>query len=210
MKLETKCLIVALSATILAWPASIYMQRAEHRQHLEQRRIEKLQIELDAKEKQIKQDELKRKELEAQLQAKLERDKFLATLHFSVGGAPAEKVRDALAFYLDKGLSKTATAYLVGNLIAESRLDHTNKTGDGGHAWGLAQWHPNRRYDMPATYEGQLAFVLTEMQRTTPSAYNIITNDPSPSSAAQAMKIFEGYSIEGARFSYAQQILGRI
>lgn len=213
MKLETKFLIIALLAIVLAIPVSIALKHRSHELKIEKSERQQLQIQLKSVEQKAEQDrlelekqQLKNQELEKQLQSKKERDAWLASLTFPVGGAPAHKVRDALAYYLDQGLSKTAAAYLVGNLVAESNLDHTNKTGDGGRAWGLAQWHANRRYDMPADYHGQLAFVLTEMQRQTPEAYRLITNDPTPQQAAQAMKIFEGYGVEGGRFAYAQQI----
>lgn len=217
MKLETKFLIIAVLAIALAIPVAFALQQRTHQIKIEKSQRNELQIQLDTKQKifeqqQIETEKLKQENdaLQKQIQAKHERAEYLAKLEFPVGNAPAWKVRDALAFYLDKGLSKTAAAYLVGNLVAESNLDHTNKSGDGGLAHGLAQWHPNRRHDMPAGYHDQLAFVLTEMQRTTPEAYKLITSNPTPYEAAQAMKIFEGYGVEGGRNALAQSILKRI
>lgn len=224
MKLEKPFLIVALLAIIMSLPTAYAINKRSNLLKIERSENHRLELDIKSKdeviqekdrqlqhEQQLKeQEQQKNLELQKQLQAKIEREQWLASLRFPVGPAPADKVGDALAFYLDKGLSKTAASYLVGNLVAESHLDHTNKTGDGGLAWGLAQWHPNRRHDMPADYHGQLAFVLTEMQRQTPEAYRIITNNPSEHDAARAMKIFEGYGIEGARFHYAKVILNKI
>lgn len=224
MKLEKPFLIIALLAIVISLPTAYAIGKRTNLLNIERSQKQHLQLEIKSKDDALREQQLKveqehqqklelekqNQELQKQLQAKIQRDQWLASLRFPVGPAPADKVGDALAFYLDKGLSKTAASYLVGNLVAESHLDHTNKTGDGGLAWGLAQWHPNRRHDMPADYHGQLQFVLTEMQRTTPEAYRIITNNPSEYDAARAMKIFEGYGIEGARFSYAAHILQKI
>lgn len=217
MKLETKFLIIALLSLLLAIPVSYALQHRSRAFKIEKSERQRLQIQVKSVEEKAEHDRMellqeqqRNQELQKKLESKLKRDAWLASLTFRVGNAPADKVRDALAFYLDAGLSKTAAAYLVGNLVAESNLDHTNKTGDGGKAHGLAQWHPNRRYDMPEDYHGQLAFVLTEMKRQTPEAHEIITNNPSPAQAAMAMKIFEGYGIEGARFTYAAQIAAKL
>lgn len=224
MKLEKPFLIIALMAIVISLPTAYAISTRTHLLQIERSEKQNLQLQIESKDEvlqkkdaelkreQEKQQELQKQnqELQQKLQAKIQREQYIASLSFSVGGAPADKVGTALAHYMDKGLSKTAAAYLVGNLIAESKLDHTNKTGDGGLAWGLAQWHPNRRHDMPADYHGQLDFVLHEMQRQTPRAYEIVTGNPSPSDMAVAMKIFEGYGVEGGRYLYGQQILSRI
>lgn len=224
MKLEKPFLIIALVAIVISLPTAYAIGKRTQLLNIERSEKQHLQLEIKSKDdvmrqkdlqlqqEQQKQNELQKQneELQRKLQAKIQREQYIASLSFSVGGAPADKVGTALAHYMDKGLSKTAAAYLVGNLIAESKLDHTNKTGDGGLAWGLAQWHPNRRHDMPADYMGQLDFVLHEMQRQTPQAYAIVTGNPSPSDMAVAMKIFEGYGVEGGRYLYGQHILSRI
>lgn len=224
MKLEKPFLTIALLAIVISLPTAYAINKRTSLLNIERSQKQNLQLQIKSKddllrekdaqiqqELKLKQEEQqKNQELQKQLQAKIEREQYIASLSFSVGGAPAEKVGTALAFYMDKGLTKTAASYLVGNLIAESKLDHTNTTGDGGRAHGLAQWHPNRRHDMPADYEGQLQFVLTEMQRQTPQAYAIVTGNPSPSDMAEAMKIFEGYGIEGGRYALGQAILNKI
>lgn len=224
MKLEKPFLIIALVAIVISLPTAYAIGKRTQLLNIERSEKQHLQLEIKSKDDVMRQKDLQlqqeqekklelqkqNEELQRKLQAKIQREQYIASLSFSVGGAPADKVGTALAHYMDKGLSKTAAAYLVGNLIAESKLDHTNKTGDGGLAWGLAQWHPNRRHDMPADYIGQLDFVLHEMQRQTPQAYAIVTGSPSPSDMAVAMKIFEGYGVEGGRYLYGQHILSRI
>ena len=224
MKLEKPFLIIALLAIVISLPTAYAISKRTSLLNIERSQKQHLQLEIKSKDDALREQQLKveqehqqklelekqNQELQKQLQAKKERDAYIASLSFSVGGAPADKVGTALVYYMDKGLSKTASAYLVGNLIAESKLDHTNTTGDGGRAWGLAQWHPNRRHDMPADYKGQLEFVLVEMQRQTPKAYEIVTGNPSPQDMAVAMKIFEGYGIEGGRHQLGQLIHSRI
>ncbi len=217
MRLYKQFIALAILALVLAIPLSIAIKNRKHQLDIERSEKSNLQnkiqesIEQIEKEKLLQQEIQKQNdELKKQLEAKIKRKQWLATLEFPVAQAPAWKVRDALAYYTEQGLTKTATAYLVGNLVAESGLDHTNTTGDGGRAHGLAQWHPNRRHDMPADYHAQLAFVLVEMKRQTPQAYELLTTDPTEAEAAQAMKIFEGYGIEGGRFANARAILARI
>lgn len=216
MKLELKFLVITLIAIIAAIPVSDALQKRTKALKIEREVNNSLNIKIDSLQKQLeeqqKREEQIRQEnesLQKQLEAKKAREAFLAGLTFPVGNAPAWKVRDALAYYMDQGLTKTAASYLVGNLVAESAL-REDAVGDGGRAVGLAQWHPNRRYDMPTGFHDQLAFVLTEMRRQTPAAYEIITNNPTASEAAYAMKVFEAYGIEGHRFVYAEHILNRI
>lgn len=224
MKLEKPFLIIALLAIVMSLPAAYAISRKANLLKMERSENQHLRLDVKSKDETLKQKDLQiqqeqerqrelqkqNDELEKKLQAKIKREQWLASLHIPVGGAPPDKVADALAFYMDKGLTKTAASYLVGNLVAESKLDHTNKTGDGGRAWGLAQWHPNRRHDMPADYHGQLNFVLVEMRRQTPQAYEIVTGNPTPYDMQVAMKIFEGYGIEGGRYQYGAHILSRI
>lgn len=216
MKLESKFLTIAIFAIIAAIPISHNMEKRTNELNSERRQNSGLHVEIKSLHKQLEEQQIKDQQirdenlkLQKALQAKIKREEFLATLTFPVGSAPAWKVRDALAFYIDSGMTKTAAAYLVGNLVAESGLDENN-VGDGGLALGLAQWHPNRRPDMPADFHGQLKFVLIEMQRQTPSAHSIIFNDPTPSEASYAMKVFEAYGVEGGRGTYANYILERI
>lgn len=56
----------------------------------------------------------------------------------------SDKKLYAKQFFMNKGLSEHAASGIVGNLIVESNLNTTAK-GDGGKAFGIAQWHPNRQ-----------------------------------------------------------------
>ena len=61
-----------------------------------------------------------------------------------VTGTKAERMKDAMMYLMKKGYTKNAAAGIVGNLLMESGLN-TNLPGDSGAAYGIAQWHANRR-----------------------------------------------------------------
>lgn len=54
------------------------------------------------------------------------------------------KPEEAQAFFESKGWTKEQAAGIVGNLFVESGL-RTDAEGDGGKAYGIAQWHPDRQ-----------------------------------------------------------------
>jgi len=104
----------------------------------------------------------------------------------------AGRAGTAFQFFVNQGLTNEQAAGFVGNLMAESgnNLDHT-AVGDGGRAWGIAQWHPDRRrrweqwrnrrwtQENPPRFEEQLRFIWYELQNQERRAYNRIrqTND---------------------------------
>lgn len=59
-------------------------------------------------------------------------------------GDVAGRAREAMQRLMAKNYSKNAAAGIVGNLIEESGL-RVNAVGDGGRAFGIAQWHPDRQ-----------------------------------------------------------------
>lgn len=74
-------------------------------------------------------------------------------------------------FFESKGWSAAQAAGIVANLQAESNLN-PGATGDGGKAYGIAQWHPDRQAAFAkwagkdikgSTLDEQLAFVHYEM-----------------------------------------------
>jgi hypothetical protein len=78
---------------------------------------------------------------------------------------------DAMKFFMDKGWSKEQAAGIVSNLVAESGLK-PGASGDGGKAFGAAQWHPDRQADFrkwlgkdieKSTLQEQYGFVHYEM-----------------------------------------------
>jgi len=78
---------------------------------------------------------------------------------------------EALNFFKSKGWTDEQAAGIVGNLKIESGLK-TDEVGDGGTAYGIAQWHPPRQaifksvFGKPiqkSTFKEQLEFVQYEL-----------------------------------------------
>lgn len=83
---------------------------------------------------------------------------------------------DAVVFYISEGWTPEQALGIVGNLLRESGLN-PNAVGDGGKAFGLAQWHPDRQArakklygDEWKTFENQLKFVHHELNTTEKAA----------------------------------------
>lgn len=121
----------------------------------------------------------------------------------AVGSATSESVTTAIEFYQKKDITNVGVAYLVGNFVAESGL-RPDQPGDDGLALGIAQWHPERRVGLPTTLEGQLEYAWNEIQAYPLKNALYSTNE---SLLMSAIKRYEGYSVQGKRFEYAQQIL---
>ncbi|HEY8355730.1 MAG TPA: phage tail tip lysozyme, partial [Methylophilaceae bacterium] len=84
---------------------------------------------------------------------------------------PQSGVLDPMRFFMGMGWTKEQAAGIVANLKHESNLD-PHAVGDGGKAYGVAQWHPDRQknfekwagksiYD--STAEEQMRFVHYEL-----------------------------------------------
>ncbi|MDP3351810.1 MAG: phage tail tip lysozyme [Hydrogenophaga sp.] len=88
------------------------------------------------------------------------------------GGAGAGgKKMDAMAFFQRMGWTRDQAAGIVANLQHESNMD-PRAVGDGGKAYGIAQWHPDRQRNFEkwsgksmrdSSLEEQLAFVNFEL-----------------------------------------------
>jgi hypothetical protein len=122
--------------------------------------------------------------------------------------APSATILDATAYLINKGVVPRAAKYIVGNFAFESGLNPQNHSGDGGTAWGLAQWHKGRRENgLPPTLHGQLDYALNEMQA---GKYYLgqISHDPNATEAQirRGIKEYEGYSFEGPRFINGEEI----
>lgn len=73
------------------------------------------------------------------------------------------------------GLKPGAAVGVVGNLIAESGVN-PGARGDGGLAYGIAQWHPDRQANLrryaaahggnPASLDTQIGFLIAEAKQT--------------------------------------------
>lgn len=57
----------------------------------------------------------------------------------------------AMKHFMDKGWSRAQAAGIVANLVKESRLK-PGAIGDGGKAYGIAQWHPDRQAEFEKKY----------------------------------------------------------
>lgn len=88
--------------------------------------------------------------------------------------ARQEQQKQDIAFFKSKGWSHAQASGIVANLYAESSGNHT-AIGDGGHAYGIAQWHEDRRKNFEkvfghtmekGTRDEQLAFVDWELHNT--------------------------------------------
>lgn len=111
-----------------------------------------------------------------------EKKVFLATPYKIF--APEKKKNNtqiALDFFETKGYSKHHSAAIVGNLLCESSLN-IKAIGDGGKAYGIAQWHPNRQKMFKkvigkdirhSNLKDQLEFVHWELHNTESKAGGI-------------------------------------
>ena len=66
------------------------------------------------------------------------------------------------------GLTKEQAAGITGNIYIESDKKFNPKAvGDGGKAYGIAQWHPDRRKGLDIlnmSYEDQVSYLIKELQ----------------------------------------------
>lgn len=88
-----------------------------------------------------------------------------------MGRTSGNDIASAMQYFMQQGWSREQAAGIVANLSAESGMDHGN-VGDGGQAYGLAQWHPDRQEAFRrwagkdirnSTRAEQLAFVHYEL-----------------------------------------------
>jgi len=130
-----------------------------------------------------------------------------------------EKIRSAIAFYKSKGFSDSGAAYMVGNLLQESNLNPA-AVGDNGKAFGLAQWRIDAASGArwlgylnwaknsgknPGDFYAQLEYTIVEGQTYNANLSSMKGNDKS--AHMKFIKGYEGYSVEGKRFGYAEDIL---
>lgn len=107
---------------------------------------------------------------------------------------------DAMRFFMGKGWSAEQSAGIVANLKAESELD-PRIVGDGGLAYGVAQWHPDRQRNFAkwaghsihdSTLEEQYGFVDWELRNTEKRAGDALSRARSKSEAAAVVsKMYE-------------------
>lgn len=134
----------------------------------------------------------------------------------ALNGVDPDKIRRAINFYLSRGLSVEGSAYLVGNYIQESSLDHQIVNAFGNT--GLAQWDANRQLfggGIPLgdnDFERQMGWALEEMI----SDGNLMGHDVrSALNGSDINSIMRGLSDweryggneEGYRYRYGAQLL---
>ena len=99
---------------------------------------------------------------------------------------------EAQAFFESRGWTKEQAAGIVGNLVVESGL-RTDAVGDGGQAYGIAQWHPDRQATFRQVYgkdirnssfQEQLNYVDWELRNTEARAGNLLRNATTAEEAA--------------------------
>ena len=90
-------------------------------------------------------------------------------------GSNSSRRDTVMRFFMSKGWTKNQSAGITANLQAESGASFDNTIyGDGGEAYGIAQWHPDRQRDFANAYgrsikgtslQQQLEFVHFELTR---------------------------------------------
>jgi hypothetical protein len=82
--------------------------------------------------------------------------------------------KQALSRLLEAGWTNAQACGIIANIQAESGFNFKNDTGDGGKAYGLCQWHEDRRrlfetrfghaMKPSSTFEEQIDFITFEMK----------------------------------------------
>lgn len=110
------------------------------------------------------------------------------------GAGSSEYANQAMEYFQSKGWTKEQAAGIVGNLQAESGKDlNPYLPGDGGKAFGVAQWHPDRQakfqnvFGKPlskASFQEQIEFVQWELENDEKEAANMLRQARTASEAA--------------------------
>lgn len=88
------------------------------------------------------------------------------------GAGMGSKAQRAFDYFVSTGWTREQAAGIVANLSKESNFN-SSAVGDGGRAYGLAQWHPDRQAEFKkwagksikdSSFEEQLGFVNYEMR----------------------------------------------
>ncbi len=94
-----------------------------------------------------------------------------ATPYSGPGVSATGSAKEAIDYFTGKGWTKAQAIGIAANLEVESSFK-TNAVGDGGKAYGIAQWHPDRQAEFKkkynkdireATFQEQLDFVNHEL-----------------------------------------------
>lgn len=128
------------------------------------------------------------------------KEEYQQNLGTAKGVGETGSAKEAIDFFVGKGWTPDQAAGIVGNLQAESGPSmKTNALGDGGKAYGIAQWHPDRQaqfqklYGKPiqeAGFKEQLEFVNWELNNTEKKAGNMLR---AVTGASQAAAVVDKY-----------------
>lgn len=111
-----------------------------------------------------------------------------------------ELARRALDFFINDGWSREQAAGLIANIEAESNFN-PRAIGDGGMAFGICQWHPDRQSEFrnqfsfsiqDADYDAQLAFIGHELRNRESAAGNALRGTAGAGEAGEIVcKLYE-------------------
>lgn len=129
-----------------------------------------------------------------------------------------QKAKQYKDFFIGRGFTKEQAAGIVGNLYAESGLDHSIKQVGGGPGFGLAQWEGPRQADFKrvmgkdikdSTEADQLNFIVWELENTEKGAKNALLKTKTPEEAAKvfAYKYERMKKYNKERETYARNFL---
>ena len=140
-------------------------------------------------------------------------------------GGNTQNARAAMSYFESAGYTKEQAAGIVGNLQAESGMGiNPAAIGDGGKAWGIAQWHPERRAiwekasgkrwqtngESP-NFREQLDFIIYELNRTESRANRRLK---ATNTVEDAAAVFDQYyerssgAARNKRIALAQTLVG--
>jgi len=102
---------------------------------------------------------------------------------------------DGFSYFKSQGWTDAQAGGIMGNLSWESRLN-PNAIGDGGSAYGIGQWHPDRQAQFrnvmgvdirSSTIGQQYAFVNWELNNTEKSAGNLLRSQTTLGGATRVI-----------------------
>lgn len=105
-----------------------------------------------------------------------------------------QKAKRALSYFIGKGYTKEQASGIVGNLYAESGLNHMRPQNNGGPGFGYAQWeHPRQgtfktiigKDITKSTEKDQLDFINWELNNTEKRAKEELLKTNNASDAAK-------------------------
>jgi peptidoglycan hydrolase-like protein with peptidoglycan-binding domain len=121
--------------------------------------------------------------------------------------------KKAVEYFIAKGWTPEQSAGIVGNLQAESGANlKIDAVGDGGLAYGIAQWHPPRQANFTKAYgknirgstlEDQLAFIQWELDNTESKAASWLKRAKTTDEAAW---VFDKYYERSAGLHTSQRV----